>query len=75
MRTIGRRYIGPVFNYTDLCEDCGTPWHATDLEIDNDNRRLCPNCRGGMTNMDIADAIAGNVASIEPIRGKVREDL
>jgi len=74
MQTIGRHYQGPRFNYTDLCDYCGAPWHRTDLQLNSDNRLYCPGCTEEAESLkDINDACAENVGYIEPVRGKTRE--
>jgi uncharacterized Zn finger protein (UPF0148 family) len=73
MQTIGHRYHGPRFNYTELCGYCGTPWHRSDLNRNSEGKLYCPNC----TNESecLTDAIRRDSANyIEPVRGKSREE-
>lgn len=75
MRTIGHRYQGQRFNYTELCDYCGTPWHRSDLRRNSEQKLYCPNC----TNESecLLDAIRRDsdaAGYIEPVRGKSREE-
>lgn len=73
MRTIGRRYHGPQYNHTDLCDYCGIPWHRTDLFLDADGWLRCPNCKDGLAYIEMSEQAAAAVGEIEPLRGKTRE--
>ena len=75
MQTIGRHYNGPRYNYTDLCDYCGTPRHRTDLGLNSDQLLYClDTCSAEAESLkDINDACAANVGYIEPVRGKTRE--
>lgn len=76
MQTIGRHYFGPRFNFTDLCDYCGTPWHRHELTLNADGLLWCPQCNdGGMCLRDIADASAAETGYVEPIRAKTREGV
>jgi hypothetical protein len=73
MRTIGHHYYGPRYNYTDLCDYCGTPWYRTDMELDSDGLLRCPQCKPGKTLNELAIESAAEVGYIAPVMGKTRE--
>lgn len=72
MLTIGTRYHGPRFNYTDTCDYCGTPWHRDKLTLDADGLLRCPQ-ETGKCLKELSDEAAASVGYIEPVRGKTRE--
>jgi len=72
--TIGKHYVGPLYNHTDMCDYCGTYYHRTDLVgPDADGFLRCNDCRKGLTLKELADISAADVGYIEPVRGKTRE--
>ena len=74
MQTIGHRYHGPRYNYTDLCDFCGAPWHRTDLRLNRDGLLYCPiDAQEAESRLDISDIASAAVGYIEPVRGKTRE--
>jgi hypothetical protein len=75
MRSIGFKYHGPTYNWVDLCDYCGTPWHRTDLNLDSDQLLRCHNCKDGKTLYEISIEKAAAVFDIKPVRGKKREGV
>jgi hypothetical protein len=73
MQTIGRRYIGPRYNYTDMCDYCGCFWHRTKMRLDTDGLLRCHDCFNGKTLFELAQESAAEVGYIEPVKGKTRE--
>jgi len=73
MLTIGRKYVGPLYNYTDWCDYCGGKWHRTEMRLDADGLLRCPNCMSGKCLTELAEEAAASVGKIEPVRGKTRE--
>lgn len=73
MRTIGKHYQGPLFNWTDMCDYCGTPWPRHQLTLDADQQLRCPN-ETGLTVTELQQLAAAEVGTIEPIKGKTREE-
>lgn len=73
MRTIGKRYHGPRYNYTDLCDYCGTPWQRTKLFLDAEMKLRCPQCRKGLTPLELDQIGQANAGTIQPVEGKRRE--
>lgn len=69
---IGKRYTGPLYNYTDMCDYCGGFFHRTKLKLDADGLLRCPS-ETGLTIKELTDIAAGNVGYIEPVAGKTRE--
>lgn len=73
MRTIGKHYSGPLYNWTDTCDYCGTPWQRSDLTLDADGLLRCPQ-ETGMTLTELQQIAAAEVGIIEPVRPKTREE-
>ena len=73
MRTIGKRYHGPRYNYTDTCDYCGTPWHRTEMTLDAEQKLRCPQCRSGLTPLELDQIGQAEVGYIAPVLGKTRE--
>ena len=70
--TIGRHYQGPLHNYTDMCDYCGTMYERDKLRLDAENLLDC-GCNGGLTNIELAEISAADVGEIQPVKAKVRE--
>jgi hypothetical protein len=73
MQTIGKRYQGPLYNYTDTCDYCGTPWHRTEMRLDAEGKLRCPQCMDGLTPLELDRIGQAEVGYVEPVRGKTRE--
>jgi hypothetical protein len=74
MQTIGRHYHGPRYNYIELCGDCGTMWHRSDLIRDADGNLRCPQCREPETANELLEAGVLNAAVAPPAYSKLRDD-
>lgn len=73
MQTIGKHYQGPLYNYTDMCDYCGTPWPRHEMRLDSDGLLRCP-LETGLTIKELQDIAAAEVGIIEPVKGKTREE-
>jgi hypothetical protein len=73
MRTIGKRYHGPVFNFATLCGDCGTKWHRSDLKLCADGLLRCRYCIKGPTAFELDQANAEADPAYTTPTGKTRE--
>jgi hypothetical protein len=73
VRTIGTRYEGPLYNWTDFCDYCGTPWHRSQLTLDADGFLRCPQ-ESGLTLTELQQIAVDNVGIIDPVKPKTREE-
>lgn len=73
MLTIGKRYSGPLYNWTDFCDYCGTPWHRSDLKLDRDGFLRCP-LETGLTLLELQENAVAEVGIIDPVKPKTREE-
>lgn len=73
MRTIGKHYSGPLYNWTDMCDYCGTMWQRDQLTLDHDKLLRCPQ-EDGLTLTELQEIAASEVGIIEPVKPKTREE-
>jgi hypothetical protein len=73
MYTIGKHYHGPLHNYTDMCDYCGVFWHRNVMFLDAEQKLRCPDCKDGLTPLELQEISAQDVGEIQPLEGKKRE--